>query len=79
MGPKLTLKMHETQKRKNTPAPDRAFLREPVALVTWEPMAASQMSAMLIAIVPKRSGFLRPTRSRTKEMKIRLQSGPTTL
>lgn len=73
------LKMHDTQNMKNTPAADSPFLREPVAEVTCEPIAASQMSAMLIPMVPTMRGFFRPTLSRKNEMKMRLQSGPTTL
>jgi hypothetical protein len=71
--------MHDTQKRKKTPAPERPSRRDPVAPVTWEPMAASQIRAIVMPMVPKRSGFLRPTRSRMKVMKTRLNKGPTML
>ena len=61
------------------PAPDSESLRDPVAPSTWDPMMASQMSAIEIPIVPNSRGFLRPTRSRMKMMKKRLQMGPTRL
>lgn len=79
MGPKEQEKMAETQKRKKTPAMERLSLREPVAEGIWEPMAASQTRAMLMAMVPKRRGLRRPTRSRRKVMKKKLKTGPTML
>ncbi len=65
--------------KKKTPAADNPFLRDPVAPVTCDPTTASQIKAIEIAIVPKISGFLRPTRSRTKTIKMRLKIGPTML
>jgi hypothetical protein len=79
IGPKEQLKMHDTRKRKKTPAPDKLSLRDPVALSTCDPTAASQISAMLIPIVPIIRGFLLPTLSSRKTMKIKLKMGPTTL
>lgn len=79
IGPNDTLKMHDTRKRKKTPAADMLSLRDPVALVICDPMAASQIKAMEIAIVPKIRGFLRPTLSRKKTMKKKLKIGPTIL
>lgn len=67
-GPQESEKITETQKMKKTPAPDRP-LRVPS--VFCELIAASHISAMIIPIVPKRSGFLRPTRSRMKTIKKR--------
>jgi hypothetical protein len=79
IGPKETLKMQLTKKMKKTPAIERLSLRPPVAPVTWDPITASQIRASVMPIVPKRSGFLLPTRSRNSVMKIKLQTGPTTL
>lgn len=79
IGPKDIEKMQDTRNKKKTPAADSESLRDPVAPSTWDPMIASQMRAMEIPMVPKRSGFLRPTRSRRKTMKKRLNTGPTML
>jgi len=79
IGPNETLNIQETRNKKKTPAPEMPALRDPVALSTCEPSAASQMRARLMPIVPKIKGFLRPTLSRKKTMNTRLKIGPTTL
>lgn len=57
-----------TQKRKATPAILRGRF-EPS--VFWLLMAASQISAIVMALMPTMRGFLRPKRSMKKVMKIR--------
>lgn len=79
IGPNDTLKIQDTANKKNTPAADKPSRRDPVAPLICDPMAASQIRAMEIAIVPKIRGFLRPTLSRKNTMKIKLNMGPTTL
>lgn len=76
IGPKDREKMTETRKRKKTPALETPS-RVPPGFC-WL-MTASQMREMVIPAAPKSKGFLRPTRSRMKKMKIRLAMGPTTL
>jgi hypothetical protein len=79
IGPNETLKMQDTKNKKKTPAPEIPSLRDPVEPATCDPSAASQIKAMLIPMVPKINGFLRPTLSRKNTIKKKLKIGPTTL
>lgn len=69
--PKEKEKIIDTRKIKKTPAIERPCF---VPSVFWLLMAPSQINASVIPIVPKRSGFRRPTRSRRKTMKMRSEA-----
>lgn len=72
MGPKEQEKMMETQKRKKTPPMERPRL---LPSLFCELMAASQIRAMVMPMVPMSKGLRRPTRSRRKTMKMRSVDG----
>jgi hypothetical protein len=61
--------MTVTQNRKKTPATESPFCGFSVSI--WLLTMASQIRAIVIPIVPQRSGLRRPTRSIMKMMKMR--------
>jgi hypothetical protein len=66
--PKEQENMTETQKRKNTPPIERPLF---VPSGFWLLIAASQMRAIVMPMVPKIKGLRRPTRSRMKTINMK--------